>query len=79
MWGASDFNGMFHGRESLVMMCAVGAAAGQDEGGAGFDEEMMEGLDAGAEGANMFGDSPLHVAAEQGDVSAIEVPRRVRI
>ena len=46
---------------------------GQVEGGAGQDEEMTEDAGAEIEGANMFGDSPLHLAAEEGDVSAIEV------
>ena len=46
---------------------------GQDEGGAGQDEELTEDAGADMADANMFGDSPLHLAAEEGDVSAIEV------
>mmetsp|Transcript_32828 Transcript_32828/g.77750 ORF Transcript_32828/g.77750 Transcript_32828/m.77750 type:complete len:172 (+) Transcript_32828:40-555(+) len=63
-WGVRDVNGMFHGRPSLARMCAEGAADGEY---VSWDDESENG-----EGANMFGDSPLHLAAEQGQVSAIE-------
>jgi hypothetical protein len=57
VWGVRD---VFYGRASLARMCAEGAAAGEDASGKD-------------EGANMFGDSPLHLAAEQGHVSTIQV------